>query len=124
MKVPTSVKSCLKNNMPVWYGRIYRAKDEEVIGKIIMQKKLQGTGGTNALGNYQSCVVGEFHGFNIKDNCVGEGSLYGGCKDCASFAHTIYSASYDSETFFDEIEVFCRHAEESHPTMFKKAKKK
>ena len=109
--------------MPVWYGRIQRAKDEDVIGKIKMQKKLQGDGGDNALGNYQSCVVGEFHGFNIKDRSR-ELTLYGGCKECHNYSHTIYSNSYDSEKLFEQIELFCRHAEESHPRMFKKAKKK
>jgi len=122
MKVPTSVKSCLKNNMPVWYGRIQRSKDIEVIERITMQKKLQGDGGSNALGNYQSCVVGEFHGFNIK-NRHAEGNTYGGCTECHKFSHSIYEAG-DPETLFDEIEMFCRHAEEDHPRMFKKVKNK
>jgi len=123
MKIPTSVKPCLKNNMPLWYGRIQRVKDVKAIDKFKMQKKLQGDGGSNALGNYQSCVVGEFHGFNIKNRSAEE-NLYGGCKECLHYSHAIYNSSYDSEALFNQIELFCRHAEESHITMFKKAKKK
>ncbi len=122
MRVPTSVKSCLKNNMPLWYGRIQRAEDIDAVENIKMQKNIQGDGGNNALGNYQSCVVGEFHGFDIK-NRHAEGNTYGGCMECRSFSHSIYESGETSE-FFDEIELFCRHAEENHPRMFKKAKKK
>jgi len=122
MKVPTSVKPCLKNNMPLWYGRIQRADDITAVENIKMQKKIQGDGGNNALGNYQSCVVGEFHGFNLKNRSAEE-NLYGGCHECRSFSHSIYEAGEPSE-LFDEIEQFCRHAEINHPTMFKKVKKK
>jgi len=108
--------------MPVWYGRIQRAKDRSVIENIKMQKKIQGDGGNNALGNYQSCVVGEFHGFDVKNRSA-EKNLYGGCNECRNYSQAIYESG-DPETLFDEIEMFCRHAEEMHTTMFKKVKKK
>ena len=112
MKIPKSVKKCLSKNMPLWTKKIKESKN--IIGIVsssfIKNDKI-------SLGDYSSCIVGEFHG--LKQQGSEKYSAYNGCGKCYEYSMLIFNSKNNIE-FFKEIRKFCEHAMEVHGKRFKK----
>lgn len=110
MKIPKYVRSCLIKNMPRWAEKIDKVDSVSTLHYDIGDEKC-------SLGEYSSCVVGEFYGFKPQD--TNRGGSYNGCLACYDHSMNIHTARKGKE-FFEYIKDFCDHCIEKHKEIFKK----
>ena len=119
MQIPTNIRACVKKNMPKWGKRFENAitmselRTIKTRAKIGQETKLRG-----ALGDYATCVVGEFWGFRKKDQGAMTTQVYDGCGTCYEFSMHFHKA-YDLKDFLGYFKQFCEHAKEVHGKRFK-----
>ena len=119
MKLPANIRACVTKNMPKWGKRFEKAITMSELcaiktrAKIGRETKLRG-----ALGDYATCVVGEFWGFRKKDQGSSTTNVYDRCGTCYEYSMAFHRAD-DLVDFLGCFEQFCEHAKEIHGKRFK-----
>lgn len=119
MKIPAKIRACVVNNMPTWGKRFEKAKDVKELSAYDTKLRPAKLGHGSALGNYESCVVGEFYGFKKQAGGTGNPETYNGCTSCYEFSMAFHSA-FNLKEFAEMFGKFCAHARAMHPQVFKK----
>ena len=105
--------------MPKWGKRFEKAitmcelRTIKTRTKIGQETKLRG-----ALGDFATCVVGEFWGTRKKDQGGTRLTVYDGCSTCYQYSMNFHTA-YELKDFLGYFKQFCEHAKEVHGKRFK-----
>jgi len=121
MKLPDTIRRCVMNNIPTWGKRFEKAKDILELHSPRMPKKLLRISQVHrgsAIGNYGSCIVGEFYGFKKQDSSQGNLKCYKGCTKCYDYSMNFNDAQNLKE-FSDLLKTFCKHTKSEHGEIFK-----
>ncbi len=115
MKLPKNIKSCVEKTMPKWGSRFEKSESMTDLLDITRPKNLTpiDTYQGSALGNFNSCVVGEFYNFNKEEN-----GSYGHCTACGRYSMMFHNA-HTLERFAEIWKDFCDHGRKMHSEKFK-----
>ena len=117
MKLAKSIRACVTKNMPIW-GQRFEESDGTHNLRHIEDQEIHGKMKNLSMGDYASCVVGEFYNFKKQACDSGSPRLYNGCTICYDFSMEFHHAETLRE-FHKVFKEFCQHAKNIHEEVFK-----
>ena len=117
MKLAKSIRACVEKNMPIW-GKKFEEADGTYDLRYVNDQEIRGKNKELSMGDYASCVVGEFYDFKKQGCDSGNVRLYNGCTICYDLSMEFHHAE-TLRQFHKVFKDFCEHAKMDHEEVFK-----